>query len=238
MALPKLCSIEGCDKRRKGHGLCPMHLDRLRRNGSPHALRAKPQYGPLCLAIDCERPPERGRRGLCGDHFRLFHRRGDANAPRLRAKHGEPEQWLRDHVGFEGDECLAWPFARHTDGSAAIGSRYSRQGARLMCALAHGEPPLPSYQAAHKCGKGHRGCVNPRHLRWASPHENTWDKEAHGTMLRGASHPNAKLSEHQVRAIRLLGSNGFEIADICDLLAVNWRTAANVLSGKSWGCLA
>ncbi|MGJ0508927.1 MAG: hypothetical protein ACR652_17725 [Methylocystis sp.] len=105
-----------------------------------------------------------------------------------------------------------------------------------MCALAHGEPPAPHYQAAHKCGKGHHGCVNPRHLEWKQPLENTWDKDRHGTMLRGERHPMAKLSELQVRAIRALAPS-FTIPELIDLFGSSARTISDILMGKIWQCL-
>lgn len=34
-----LCSVEGCDKRSRVNGYCPMHASRVRRHGSPEARR-------------------------------------------------------------------------------------------------------------------------------------------------------------------------------------------------------
>ena len=68
--------------------------------------------------------------------------------------------------------------------------------------LAHGEPPTPSYEAAHTCGKGHLGCTNPRHLRWATRSENHMDKNLHGTMPKGETHPWARLSDDVIAKIR------------------------------------
>lgn len=33
-----------------------------------------------------------------------------------------------------------------------------------MCELVYGKPPMPKHQAAHNCGKGNLGCINPKHL--------------------------------------------------------------------------
>jgi hypothetical protein len=52
---------------------------------------------------------------------------------------------------------------------------------RLMCQLAHGDPPTPDHIAAHSCGRGHEGCVNPNHLSWKTYSENELDKRVHGT---------------------------------------------------------
>jgi hypothetical protein len=78
---------------------------------------------------------------------------------------------------------------------------------RLVCKAAHGPPPEGKPETAHSCGKGHLGCINPNHLRWASPKENNADKIAHGTANRGDRCNLAKLSEASVIEIkRLLGA--------------------------------
>lgn len=73
-----------------------------------------------------------------------------------------------------------------------------------MCILAHGEPPSPEHVAAHSCGQGHEGCVNPGHLRWATVAENIADTLKHGTRRTLGLAGRRSLSELQVRAVRLL----------------------------------
>lgn len=89
---------------------------------------------------------------------------------------GKAYMWLMAHVSYEGDACLPWPFARLPEGYGQFG-RLGRSyiAHRFMCRMAHGEPPTPQHQAAHDCGKGHEGCINPRHLSWKTPHENLMD---------------------------------------------------------------
>lgn len=50
---------------------------------------------------------------------------------------------------------------------------------RLVCIRRHGPPPTDDLEAAHSCGNA--GCVNPRHIRWATRFENAADKKLHGT---------------------------------------------------------
>lgn len=201
MALPKLCSVKVCGKRR---------------------------------AV--------GRRGYCNAHYIRWYRRGDALAPRLRAEDGALELWLLAHVRHSADECLIWPFARTKDGVGRLGSKIcvgsmsTAQAPRAMCALAHGEPPFPDAQAAHNCGKGHTGCVNPLHLRWASPKENTWDKKRHGTQSRGEAHPPAKLTALQVKAMRELHPT-FTIEDLAEIFSVHAWTIRDAVERKTWAWL-
>lgn len=106
-----------------------------------------------------------------------------------------------------------------------------------MCMVAHGEPPTGSHEAAHSCGNGREGCVNPRHLRWATPVENQSDKVAHGTTYRGERHWSAKLTEVEVKEIRaLLGT--MSQAAIARLYGVDPSAVSEIKSGKTWGWLS
>lgn len=128
----------------------------------------------------------------------------------IKAQHGEPEAWIYENATHDGDNCLTWPFARRGNGWAKMNHR---SPARLMCELVYGPPPAAKYQAAHSCGKGHLGCLNPKHLRWATVSENHLDKRAHGTMIRGEAVAVAKLTEINVRTIRQSGATDRVLAN-------------------------
>lgn len=94
-------------------------------------------------------------------------------------------KWLLAHVGYSGDACLIWPFTQAADGYGAV--RYEGrtvQAHRLMCELVHGAPPAGMI-AAHSCGNGHTGCVNPHHISWKTQKENWVDRKAHGVPPNG-----------------------------------------------------
>jgi hypothetical protein len=142
--------------------------------------------------------------GMCWGHDKQV-KRGVAIHPVAQRKHrrGSQVPWLHAHVNHEGDECLKWPFAFHRDGRGQVTiDGQTRQAHRVMCKLAHGEPPTPDHEAAHTCGKGHEGCVNPRHLAWKTHTDNLADTLEHGTRVWGERHPFAILTLPQVLAIR------------------------------------
>ncbi len=115
-----------------------------------------------------------------------------------RGSASQTRVWMIAHVDYAGDDCLAWPFALKSDGYGQLMFRGKNTRAhRVMCMLAHGEPPHPGYLACHSCGKGREACVNPRHLRWASAYENMADKITHGTHNRGERHVFAQLSDEE-----------------------------------------
>ena len=189
----------------------------------------------LCSIDGCGKP--RSRRRLCNSHYLRLRRHGSPFGGLRRAAHGEPSAWLRQHVGYSSDKCLAWPFARGRDGRGRIQNDISPQAHRAMCILAHGKPPSARHQAAHTCGKGHEGCVNPAHLYWATPLENNADQIVHGTRLRGAKKPGARLTEDDVRKIRRMKDMGLSQREIGERFGVHAETIGDILRGATWSWL-
>lgn len=152
----------------------------------------------------------------------------------LATPRGAPLAWLRKHVAFADDGCLLWPFGRGGRGYAMIWLDGAMQGAhRVMCRMAHG--PAPNcHQAAHSCGKGSDGCVNPRHLRWATHGENVRDRALHGVDNRGERHPLAVLSEADVLAIR---KDARPLKEVASDFGVSCPTISAIRNKKSWAWL-
>lgn len=148
---------------------------------------------------------------------------------------GTVAAWVAANKDYAGDGCLLWPFARLPDGRAAVSQRLgSSKAARVMCRAAHGNPP-PRHEAAHSCGKGHEGCINPRHLRWATPTDNQADKIAHGTTNRGERHGMARLTAPEVLAIRSIA--GRSQSDIAKEFGVSRRTVGFIQTKQRWAWL-
>ena len=174
--------------------------------------------------------------GMCRGHYMRMRRLGDqSRGGATMAAHGEPRRWLEAHASHDGDDCLMWPFPRGDKGygQVAMPGRTSTPAHRLMCRIAHGEPPAPEYHAAHSCGKGRDGCVNPKHLRWTTPIGNMADKEAHGTVAAGERNGSSKLTRAQVVEIRSLkGSVSQE--KIGKMFGVAQSTISEIHLGKKW----
>lgn len=120
-----------------------------------------------------------------------------------RAPNGAPSRFIREvAIPFSGDGCLIWPFTRSRGYGMLRQGNVKRMAHRIICEMVHGGPPSESYHAAHLCGNGHKGCVNPTHLAWKTPSENQRDRWVHGTSSRGEQNGSAKLSAEQAIAIR------------------------------------
>lgn len=114
---------------------------------------------------------------------------------------GKCAAWVFDHIGYQGDDCLMWPYGRTTHGYGQLGYMGEMYAAhRFMCELAHGKAPADKPQAAHSCGNGHLGCCNPKHLSWKSNSENQRDRRAHGTQ-KGGIGTRTRLTQDQIERI-------------------------------------
>jgi hypothetical protein len=126
--------------------------------------------------------------------------------------------WLLRNVGHVGDDCLIWPYSRDRHGYGQIGVKGKVQRThRVMCGLAHGAPPSPDCHAAHSCGNGHLGCVNPKHLFWATPSQNQYDRREHGTVNHAWWGRKGKLTAaDKQRIVKLKGQHPqYVIAKMC-----------------------
>lgn len=153
-----------------------------------------------CVVNGCTKPEKVS--GMCWGHYARRRRHGAAEGGSpSKTESGIGRKWIEDNVLHAEDDCLIWPFSStkvtfvRVDGQA-------RKTYVYMCELVNGPRPTPAHQAAHSCGKRHLGCVNPRHLRWATPKENMADKKLHGTQACGETAWNAKFTAEDVRLIR------------------------------------
>jgi len=130
------------------------------------------------------------------------------------------------------DDCIDWPYGRDAMGYGVIniGGTYQRTHA-LSCEWTHGPNP-GGLVVAHSCGRPN--CVNPRHLRWATITENAHDKEGHGTVVYGVKHPNARLTEDDVREIRASWEAGVTFSDIARHYGIHRVHARNIVRLKVW----
>lgn len=191
--------------------------------------------GVQCSIPDCGKPVK--SRGWCDPHYKRWRRHrdplGGGTSP------GEALAFIEKALASDTEECINWPFARCPKGYGRVfvDGRF-KGSSRVVCERAHGAPPTPQHEAAHNCGKGHEGCVNPRHLRWATSTENQADKLKHGTINRGERHGHAKLTRCDVREIRRCLTNGESQHSIACKFAVSRSAIRDIVIGKSWWWLS
>jgi len=189
---------------------------------------------PICSVDGCGKP-HRGN-GFCNAHNIRLKRHGSPTGGEERR--GRGLEFLTKLIGAPPtEECIPWPMSRRADGRGQI--RYKGRQAiasRVCCELAHGPPPHEKMEAAHTCGKGHLGCVNPGHLRWKTMLENERDKIEHGTISIGPKHGHAKLSEHDASII-YSEMNDTPTREIAERFGISERTARRAKAGTIWPAL-
>ena len=147
---------------------------------------------------------------------------------------GNAFKWLMRHKEYpDKDWCLVWPFARDKHGRGMLGYLGQRYWAhRFMCSLVHGYPPTPDHTAAHTCGNGHGGCVNPHHLAWKTQAENLEDCRAHGTIVRHHGGNVRRLMPEESAAIK--GARGFQTqGQLAAKYGVSEGTISDIWHGRT-----
>ena len=186
----------------------------LNHRGPKIAVRRK------CAVEHCDRRQYAGE--FCFTHYHRNKKYGDPNAGTTSP--GAIHAWLNDHKDYaEKGACLLWPFSRRPGYySVKLPSGQYTKAHRIMCFLAHGEPPDGAF-AIHSCGN--KSCVNPNHLRWGTPAENTADAKKHGTLRFGSKCRQARLCEADVITIRERWANG----ETLDQLAKNFPATRSAI---------
>lgn len=221
MADKRICSIQQCGNIPHAKGLCNSH----------YRIWLRESRGEVCSVADCENPFYAS--GLCSRHYARHRRHGDALAGGVSP--GEAQKFYNDTVlQYLSDGCLMWPFARDEKGYGVIRFNGKRQLVhRLLCALECGPPPTEEHVAAHRCGNGSLGCVNRKHLRWATPQENSDDMIIHGSRLYGEALPQAKLTSDQVLRIRTMSEHMMQ-KDIAHIFGITKAHVSEIVNKKKW----
>lgn len=187
----------------------------------------------VCKIEGCGKPVR--TRGWCGAHYWRWHRHGDPLAgaePR-----GVVLDWIEETIAKAGGDCIFWPFSKQTSGYGKLKLGRATVGAhRYICEIVNGPAPTHDHEAAHSCGKGKTGCVNPNHLRWATNVENEADKVQHGTVPVGERNGAAKLTREDVLSIRSM-EGIISIADIANRFEISKSAVDLIHKRKRWAWL-
>lgn len=231
------CSVRGCKLIARSNGYCRSHHARWLRTGNPGTAKIQTYgYGRKCSVNGCNNKHD--AHGYCSMHRQRWERFGDPLRENVTALDGAPEAFIERALQWKSPKCLLWPHSRDNRGYAQIaGEERPYRVHRLICIEVHGKPPTRKHEAAHNCGNGHLGCVNPLHLEWKTHAENCADTVAHGRSTRGERHGGSKLDRTDVHKIRKLIASGFMFTKIAEQFEVGPATIEDIAHGRTWSWL-
>ena len=236
MATYRVCTIDGCCKPVVARGWCATHWARWRKYRNPTFPDQRITKKKKCSLYGCADIVH--ARGYCRSHYSQWRAHGDPNI-RKKHKNGAVRRWIKDFAApHVGTECLIWPFARCANGYGNFWDGEKHTSAhRAVCIEVYGDPPTVNSEAAHLCGKGHEGCVNPVHLKWSEKAENELHKVGHGTLCLGSSVGTAKLSASEVLEIRAMSGVDTHRA-IAKRFGVSRANVGMIINRKTWAWLS
>lgn len=137
---------------------------------------------------------------------------------------------LLGYRDYTGDDCALWPLRRNNFGYAEVcENRKSKRAHRVMCEWVNGPAPGNGYYAAHSCGNGHLGCVNPKHLSWKTPSENQQDMVRHGRAKKSGRRQT--IPDEIVRRIRELRPT-MTLAALSEKFGIKTETIRKIAKGE------
>jgi hypothetical protein len=182
-----------------------------------------------CRAFGCEGVAY--SKGYCESHYRRFRKYGDPLAGKTPSR--EPELFLRKIT--ETDACIDWPYQVNENGYGQIRFAGKMMNAHRASLIIHsGHPVCPDMHAAHEPVVCHnRRCVNPRHLRWATPKANMADRAIDGTVYRpvGELQGASKLTAAAVAEIR---ASGLPQKALAERFGVSKQQISKIIRRERW----
>jgi hypothetical protein len=189
-----------------------------------------------CTVPDCPRPARARAAGhhLCWTHYKRWQRHGDP----LYEPPTDLERLLAHVEQRPGDQCWPWTAGLTDDGYGKFsfthnGRHKAMTASRALWLLTFGEP---NGQVLHDCGN--RPCCRLDHLYDGTHAQNMTDRTRHGRTGIGSRNGNAKLSDIEVRSIRMLYASGsFTQRELAALYGISRAMTSFIVTRRYWSHL-
>lgn len=129
-----------------------------------------------------------------------------------------------------------WNWQKSTKHGYAVTSKQNVQvlAHREMLKFKTGLNPDKNISACHECDNPK--CINPLHLFWGTPKENTQDMYSKNRQpdFKKLARNRSKLNQEDVFKIRELRKNGEELKSIAAKFNVSFQTVSRICLNKRW----
>lgn len=150
------------------------------------------------------------------------------------AAEAAPRFWLKV---ARTDGCWVWSGAKNGAGYGMIGLKRPERSVlahRLAWVLENGEIPAGMF-VCHRCDNA--ACVRAAHLFLGTNADNMRDRDIKNRVAHGERHWRAKLSESDVKMIRMARQNGAKLRDLALRYGVSQSRICGLAHGVGWSRL-
>lgn len=242
----RICNLDGCGKIYSGKGYCQTHYLRFKKHGGPLlGKKTVPRNSfketfnskgdRICNLESCDNAYKSNN--YCSKHLKRQLTHGDPHMVIKKERSQEGRIWLESNKDYNGDDCLVFPFFKSKAGYGRfyLGDKHT-YAHRYMCELKNEKTTRARNVCRHLCGNGHKGCVNPLHLKWGTAKENGEDTVMHGKSTRGERNPMSKLKNNQVLEIVKLSKTKTR-KEIARIHKIKISLVNDILRGCLWSWL-
>lgn len=204
--------------------MCVQHYNAFRRN-----LRKTDATISRCSVEECMSPVV--ARGWCSKHYDRWLRTGN---PLMNfgvlGDDSILRFWQRVRLTADDTRCWEYPIQTKNDYPKVWMNGRTWKAHRFVWFLTYGYETKMILR--HTCDNTY--CVNPKHLLEGTVKDNAHDAMSRGRNAKGEIHGMAKLTEDQVRQIRILMQKDTSLTEVAQAFNVSSATIADVRNRKTW----
>mgnify|MGYP002654780646 CR=1 FL=1 len=130
------------------------------------------------------------------------------------------------------ETCWNWTACRNVDGYGRFGIDKKLYNAHRVAYELWKEPIPANMIVRHMCDNP--ACVNPAHLELGTHQDNVQDKVERGRQQRGIKHHKSKLTDDDVREIKILRGFGFTYKELSSMYGIGPSPICLIVKGVRW----